>query len=161
MDFIISSRVTTPSPLVSSFAKRLAAYGWVQLKLSKCLTTIWQTLEDSFSAVSKPSFAKKVLVLVGKALDEIYQICIRPEEIALHLLNPIWKPRRVLLRSVIRGKNNAPAKEQADCSDAAWKEMKRPKQFSKCEIRMLLIFSQLFKKNHQIFENFVAIRGDA
>ena len=54
-----------------------------------------------------------------KERDEIYQICIRPEEIALHLLNPIWKPRRVLLRSVIRGKNYAPAKEQADRSDAA------------------------------------------
>ena len=38
--------------------------------------------------------------------------------IPLHSLNPIWKPRKALLRSVIRAKNIAPAKKQLDHSDA-------------------------------------------
>ena len=39
-----------------------------------------------------------------KALEEIYQIYI-----PLHLLNPVWEPRKALLQSVIRAKNKAPA----------------------------------------------------
>ena len=37
----------------------------------------------------------------------------------LHLLNPIRKPRKTHLGSVIRAKNKAPAKKQADRSNAA------------------------------------------
>ena len=91
MDFIISSRVTTPSPLVSSFAKRLAAYGWVQLKLSKCLTTIWQTLEDSFSAVSKPSFARNYYILVRKLLTRSIRFTCVLREKRIEIENEIMK----------------------------------------------------------------------
>ena len=38
--------------------------------------------------------------------------------IPLQLLNPIWKPRKAFLWSVIRAKNIAPAKKQLDHSDA-------------------------------------------
>ena len=79
------------------------------------MSNSWQTLKGLLSAVSKPVFA---IHFRWNALDEIDQIYMRPY-IPLHLLNPIWKPRKALLRSVIRAKNNAPAKKQSDRSDAA------------------------------------------
>ena len=61
-------------------------FGLSKPNLSNCLTTFWQTLEDSFSAVSTPIFAISQLLLVNtrwKGLDKIYQIHMRPHYIAL------------------------------------------------------------------------------
>ena len=88
--------------------------------------------DPCFRKEGKPNVATKYsLELVSirwKALDKIYQIYMRPLGetfvltslyIPLHLLNPIWKPRKALLQSVIRAKNVAPAKKQSGRSDAA------------------------------------------
>ena len=69
-----------------------------------------QILRGSFSAVSTPNFARKLSLF---SIFEIYKIYT-----PLHFLNPIWKPRKAPLRSVIRAKNNAPAKKQSDRSGA-------------------------------------------
>ena len=48
-----------------------------------------------------------------KALDEIYKIFT-----FLRLVNPIWKPWKALLASVIRAKNTAPETKPTDHSNA-------------------------------------------
>ena len=48
-----------------------------------------------------------------KALAEIYTYT------PLHCLNPIWKPWKAFLESVIRAKNKAPATKEADRNNAA------------------------------------------
>ena len=58
-------------------------------------------------------------ILVGQLLTRSnHQIYVRPLG-EMHLLNPIWKPRKALLRSVIWATINAPAKKQSNRSDAA------------------------------------------
>ena len=64
------------------------------------------------------------------AIDEIYKIYT-----LVHLWNPIWKPRKALLRSVIRAKNIAPAKKQSDRSGARRKEIKKCKIHSALFVR--------------------------
>ena len=50
---------------------------------------------------------------LGKLLTRSIRFTCGP----LHLLSPVWKPRKALLRSVIRGKNTARAKKQSDRSN--------------------------------------------
>ena len=64
-----------------------------------------------FLVVSKPIYASKYSF---KALDEIYKMYTM-----LDLSNPIWKPWKALLASVIRAKNTTPEKKPADRGNAA------------------------------------------
>ena len=50
---------------------------------------------------------------------------------SLQLLNPIWKPWKTLLASVIRAKNTAPEKKPADRSNAARSGGRREKKVHK------------------------------
>ena len=99
------------------------------------MANFWQTLRGPFSAVSKPILQvntrlkalKEIYKIYSlfrsqflkanarlKALDKIYKI-YKP----VHLWNPIWKPRKTLMASVIRTKHTAPEKKPADRSNAA------------------------------------------
>ena len=72
--------------------------------------SFWQhfgaALLDSF--LPKPAFDSFDFAR-WKTLDEINQIS-KP----LHRLNPIWKPRKAPLASVIRAKNTVPKKKPAN-----------------------------------------------
>ena len=57
----------------------------------------------------------KFTCTVWKRRTEIENVIYIP----LHLWNPVWKPRKTLFQSVIWANNTAPAKRQANHSDAA------------------------------------------
>ena len=65
--------------------------------------------------------------------------------IPLHRLNPVWKPRKALLRSVIRAKTNAPAKNQSDRSYAAGPL--RPQKVIKISSRIFVIVHNVSSKS--------------
>ena len=58
--------------------------------------------------------------------------------IPLQLWNPVWKPRKELLRSIIRAKKECTGEGTSDRSDAAGPL--RPQKFIKCSPRVLIIF---------------------